>query len=68
MKKTYSADEIIKILKRNGWIQVKIQSGTSHYQFKHPSRKGKVTVPYHKGKDLRIHEIKSIEKQSGLEL
>ncbi|MBQ4431442.1 MAG: type II toxin-antitoxin system HicA family toxin [Synergistaceae bacterium] len=42
------------------------KKGTSHKQFKHPTRKGRVTVPYHKGFDLNIWEIKSIEMQSGL--
>lgn len=68
MKKVYSADEVIKILKRNGWYMLKPKKGTSHRQFKHPTRKGKVTVPYHKGRDLQIWEIRSIEAQSGLKL
>lgn len=36
---------ILKLLKEDGWEQV-AQKG-SHKQFKHPSKKGRVTVPDH---------------------
>jgi predicted RNA binding protein YcfA (HicA-like mRNA interferase family) len=57
--------EIISALQRNGWIQV-AQKG-SHIQFKHPTKKGRVTVP-HPERDIPIGTLKSIEKQSGLKL
>jgi len=57
--------EIIRRLKGNGWYEV-AQIG-SHKQFKHPSRPGRVTVPYPR-KGLPIGTIRSIEKQSGLKL
>lgn len=59
-----SAD-IIKELKRAGWIEVR-QKG-SHKQFRHPGRKGTVTVPHPKS-DMGIGTIKSIEAQSGVKL
>jgi predicted RNA binding protein YcfA (HicA-like mRNA interferase family) len=62
MKK--SAD-IISALKADGWVKVD-QEG-SHVQFKHPIKKGRVTVPHPK-KDIPIGTLKSIEKQSGLKL
>jgi len=65
MKKSYSSKEIISILKKDGWYQVN-QEG-SHKQFKHPIKKGKVTVA-HPEKDMDIEIIKSIERQSGLKL
>jgi predicted RNA binding protein YcfA (HicA-like mRNA interferase family) len=37
----------------------------SHWQFKHPKKKGRVTVPHPK-KSLGIKTIKSILKQAGL--
>ena len=57
--------EIIKSLKEDGWYQV----GTtgSHHHFKHPVKKGKVTVP-HRKKDIPIKTLISIEKQSGIKL
>lgn len=44
-----SSKEIIKTLKKNGWILVNVVG--SHHQFKHKNHNGKVTVPHPK-KDL----------------
>jgi predicted RNA binding protein YcfA (HicA-like mRNA interferase family) len=57
--------EIISALQWDGWIQV-AQKG-SHVQFKHPTKKGRVTVP-HPERDIPVGTLKSIEKQSGLKL
>jgi predicted RNA binding protein YcfA (HicA-like mRNA interferase family) len=57
--------EIISALQGDGWVQV-AQKG-SHVQFKHPTKKGRVTVP-HPERDVPIGTLKSIEKQSGLKL
>jgi predicted RNA binding protein YcfA (HicA-like mRNA interferase family) len=57
--------DVISVLQRDGWVQV-AQKG-SHVQFKHPRRRGRVTVP-HPERDLPIGTLKSIEKQSGLKL
>jgi predicted RNA binding protein YcfA (HicA-like mRNA interferase family) len=54
---------IIKILKQNGWCEVAKIS--SHSQFRHPDKKGRVTVPHPK-KDIPIGTLKSIERQSGI--
>ena len=56
--------ELEKILKADGWFEVN-QEG-SHHQYKHPAKRGKVTVPEHKGKDINITIVKSILKQAGL--
>jgi predicted RNA binding protein YcfA (HicA-like mRNA interferase family) len=42
---------IIRMLEKGGWCKVD-QSG-SHIQFRHPSKKGRVTVPHPK-KDIPI--------------
>jgi predicted RNA binding protein YcfA (HicA-like mRNA interferase family) len=55
--------EVIALLKKDGW-GLKTQKG-SHMQFVHPKKKGKVTLPNHKG-DLPTGTIKSIFKQAGL--
>jgi predicted RNA binding protein YcfA (HicA-like mRNA interferase family) len=57
--------EIISALQRDGWVQV-AQKG-SHVQFRHPTKKGRVTIPHPKG-DIPVGTLKSIEKQSGLKL
>ena len=57
--------EIIKLLKNDGWYEVS-QEG-SHRQFKHPTKKGKVTVPIHgTGQDIGPVLEKSILKQAGI--
>ncbi|MDR2523677.1 MAG: type II toxin-antitoxin system HicA family toxin [Synergistaceae bacterium] len=64
MKRCSSA-EIIRILKANGWYLDSIKG--DHHQFEHPKKSGKVTVP-HPVKDLGITTVKSISKQSGIQL
>jgi predicted RNA binding protein YcfA (HicA-like mRNA interferase family) len=54
---------IIKVLEKDGWYKAD-QSG-SHIQFRHLSKKGRVTVPHPK-KDIPTGTLKSIERQSGI--
>jgi len=56
---------IIKALKQDGWYEVD-QTG-SHKQFKHPTKKGRVTVPHPK-RDLPVGTLRSIERQAGIKL
>lgn len=56
--------EMDKILKADGWYEVKKVG--SHHQYKHPMKPGKVTVPEHGGKDINLTVAKSILKQAGL--
>lgn len=57
--------EIIKILKRDGWL-IKRTAG-SHHHFVHPTKKGLVTIPHPKH-DLPVGTIRSIERQAGVKL
>ena len=57
------ARETEKILLKDGWYFVK-QVG-SHRQYKHPTKPGKVTIPFHSG-DLDKGTAESILKQAGL--
>ena len=57
--------DVISALKADRWFEV-AQKG-SHVQFRHPTKKGRVTVP-HPERDIPIGTLKSIEKQSGLKL
>lgn len=63
--KGYSSREILKILKDDGWYEVNCEG--SHHQFKHPIKKGRVTVK-HPEKDVPLKTVKSIMKQAGLEI
>ncbi|TNH00176.1 addiction module toxin, HicA family [Testudinibacter sp. TR-2022] len=58
-----NSKSIIKLIEKDGWYLVAVKG--SHHQFKHPARKGRVTVPHPK-KDLDIKTTKSILKQAGL--
>ena len=55
------SSEIIKRLENEGWILHNIRG--SHRQYKHPEKKGRVTVPHPK-KDLPIGTLRSIFKQA----
>lgn len=58
-------NEIIKIIEADGWYIV-LQKG-SHKQYKHLTKKGRVTIPDHgKNKDLDHKTVKSILAQAGL--
>lgn len=61
--KSYSSREILKMLKKDGWYEVACVG--DHHQFKHPTKKGRVTLR-HPVKDLSRNDLKSIESQSGL--
>ncbi|HEY8871722.1 MAG TPA: type II toxin-antitoxin system HicA family toxin [Stellaceae bacterium] len=57
--------EVLRRLRAAGWSEVARKS--IHVQLKHPSRKGRVTVP-HPTKDLPVGTVKSIERQAGIRL
>lgn len=57
--------EIIRKIERDGWYHKKTTG--SHWHFKHPHKKGKITVPHPK-KEMTKKTLKSIEKQSGVKL
>ena len=56
--------EIESIIKKDGW-EYSYTTG-SHYYYKHPTKPGKVSIPYHKGKGLKTKTVDSILKQAGL--
>ena len=60
--KIYSSREVIQLLKADGWFEVNV---VGSHQFKHPTKKGRVTVK-HPDKDIPRKTLASIERQSGL--
>ena len=58
-----SSKDLMKLLKKDGWYLDRVNG--SHYHFRHPSKKGLVTLP-HPRKDLPVKTIESIFKQAGL--
>ena len=58
-----SSSDLIRLVEKDGWV-IKSVNG-SHHHFKHPTKKGKVTIP-HPRKDLPIGTVNAILKQVGL--
>ncbi len=57
--------EIIRRIEAAGWEHVATKG--DHWQFRHATRLGRVTVPHPK-RDLPVGTLRSIEKQSGVKL
>jgi len=54
--------DVIKRLMADGWVRNHVKG--SHYQFKHPCKPGKVTVP-HPNRDLPVGTLHNIYRQAG---
>lgn len=61
--KSYSSKEVLKILLADGWYELDCVG--DHHQFKHPIKKGKVTLT-HPRKDIPVKTLVNIGKQAGL--
>ena len=60
------AREIIRILRRNGFLLV--GSKGSHQKWRNAATEKQVIVPYHAGKDLPLGTLKSIIEGSAISL
>ncbi len=56
--------EIIKLIEQDGWYHVDTKG--SHRQYKHPTKRGRVTIAGHPNDDLAAGTLNSILKQSQL--
>lgn len=56
--------DLERLIKDDGWYEV-AQRG-SHHQYKHPIKKGKVTINEHGGKEYDRTYIKLVFKQAGI--
>jgi len=56
--------DIIKMLKQDGWYEV-VRKGI-HRQWKHPLKRGRVTIAGHEKDDVAPGTLNSILKQSGM--
>ncbi|RQP04189.1 MULTISPECIES: type II toxin-antitoxin system HicA family toxin [unclassified Paracoccus (in: a-proteobacteria)] len=54
--------KLIKMLEADGWVRVAVKG--DHWQFKHPEKPGRVTVP-HPNKDIKPGTVMSIYRQAG---
>jgi predicted RNA binding protein YcfA (HicA-like mRNA interferase family) len=55
--------DVIRAIEKAGWVHVATKG--DHWQFKHPTFSGRVTVP-HPNRELPIGTVRSSEKQSRL--
>jgi len=58
--------EVLALLRADGWYLVAFRG--SHRQFKHPTKRGCVTVAGKTGDELSLGTLKSILKQAGVTL
>jgi predicted RNA binding protein YcfA (HicA-like mRNA interferase family) len=56
--------EVIRLIRADGWHNVKAKGG--HRQYKHPVKRGRVTIPGRPNDDLAPKTLESILKQAGL--
>jgi len=56
--------EVLKILEQDGWYLSRTRG--SHRQYKHPTKKGLVTIAGHLSDDLSKGTLNGIVKQAGL--
>ena len=63
MPKIATPQQIIRILKRRGFVHKRTRG--SHYIFQHPATKRRIIVPFHT-KDLPKGTLHSIIKSAGL--
>lgn len=56
--------EIIRALEKGGFFIHETHG--SHVQLEHPTKPGRITVPYHTRFDVPKHIVRSIIKQAGL--
>ncbi len=57
--------DIIRRVEEDGWRML-ARKGTGHRQYKHPAKKGRVTIAGHPGDDVDPGTLASILKQAGL--
>ena len=58
--------KVIKIIENDGWFIV--QHKGSHRQFKHPTKKGRVTIAGHLQHELAPKTLKSVFRQAQIEI
>jgi len=56
--------EVVKMIEADGWFHVATRGG--HRQYKHPTKRGRVTIAGKPGDDLAPGALNSVLKQAGL--
>ena len=56
--------DVIKLIEADGWYQIKTEG--DHRQYKHPAKRGRVTIAGHPSKEVPLGALASILKQAQL--
>lgn len=56
--------ELVRLLEEDGWQTVRQTGG--HRIYRHPTKPGQLTVPFHGAKDVPFGTLNSILKAAGL--
>lgn len=57
--------EVLALIEADGWTRVYTRG--NHRQYKHPTKRGRVTVAGHPGDDVHPRTPRSILRQAGLQ-
>jgi predicted RNA binding protein YcfA (HicA-like mRNA interferase family) len=56
--------DVIRLIEADGWVQVQMRG--DHRQYKHPTKRGRVTIAGHPSDDVHPKTLQSILTQAGL--
>jgi predicted RNA binding protein YcfA (HicA-like mRNA interferase family) len=56
--------DVIRLIEEDGWVQVQMRG--DHRQYKHPTKRGRVTIAGHPSDDVHPKTLQSILTQAGL--
>ncbi len=59
-------EKVIKAFERDNWVKVKSKKGSSHVILKKEGYEKIISIPVHKGKDIKIELLKAELKKAGL--
>ena len=61
---TVKVRDVIKMIEKDGWFHVGTEG--DHRQYKHPTKKGRVTISGHPGEDMPKGTLNNVLKQADL--
>jgi predicted RNA binding protein YcfA (HicA-like mRNA interferase family) len=56
--------DVIRLIEDDGWVRVQMRG--DHRQYKHPTKRGRVTIAGHPSDDVHPKTLNSILTQAGL--
>jgi predicted RNA binding protein YcfA (HicA-like mRNA interferase family) len=56
--------DVIRLIEEDGWVRVQMRG--DHRQYKHPTKRGRVTIAGHPSDDVHPKTLQNILTQAGL--